>query len=498
MGVAHLDEVSEDIVVADFERRDTRQFALALLDLLQYVLAVQSDAAQVVELGIDPVGDYAALLNLVVRRIGIDLPFEFQAHLRQHVDLGGEPVEIPVVRRFEDRFEQFDRSERIFQLHQFARRHARGGDTRSDAFQVADQRDLLADGFRQIAVLHEALYHVQPPVDAPDVADRHGYPAFEQTAAHRRERAIHHVCEAAPVARTVGSEEFQVADGELVDPDVVVLVDPRDRCNVADLLVFGEFQIVEDGAGGRNACRDVVDAEPFERLRAELLAELFAVQLLRKDPIVELVGVVVRAESLPEPLVESPLVDDLFGREIRQEFVDVVVRSLGHVEFAGRNVEKGHARGLPAEVNRSQVDVFLVGQKVVAQNDARRNQLDDAPLDESFHQLGVFQLFADRHALPGPHQLGQVGVDGVVGESRQLDEGRRPVGAAGERDAQNPAGLDRIVAERLVEIAHAEEQDRIGVNRLDLVVLLHQRSLYIFLIRTCHNHAIKYTMCSAK
>ena len=77
--------------------------------------------------GIDPVGDYAALLNLVVRRIGIDLPFEFQAHLRQHVDLGGEPVEIPVVRRFEDRFEQFDRSERIFQLHQFARRHARGG-----------------------------------------------------------------------------------------------------------------------------------------------------------------------------------------------------------------------------------------------------------------------------------------------------------------------------------------------------------------------------------
>ena len=262
--------------------------------------------------------------------------------------------------------------------------------------------------------------------------------------------------------------------------------------------MFGEFQIVEDGAGGRNACRDVVDAEPFERLRAELLAELFAVQFLRKDPIVELVGVVVRAESLPEPLVESPLVDDLFGREIRQEFVDVVVRSLGHVEFAGRNVEKGHARGLPAEVNRSQVDVFLVGQKVVAQNDARRNQLDDAPLDESFHQLGVFQLFADRHALPCPHQLGQVGVDGVVGESRQLDEGRRPVGAAGERDAQNPAGLDRIVAERLVEIAHAEEQDRIGVNRLDLVVLLHQRSLYIFLIRTCHNHAIKYTMCSAK
>ena len=30
-------------------------------------------------------------------------------------------------------------------------------------------------------------------------------------------------------ARTVGGEEFQVADSELVDPHVVVLVDPRDR-----------------------------------------------------------------------------------------------------------------------------------------------------------------------------------------------------------------------------------------------------------------------------
>lgn len=345
-----------------------------------------------------------------------------------------------------------------------------------------DQRDLLADGFRQIAVLHEALYHVQPPVDAPDVADRHGYPAFEQTAAHRRERAIHHVCEAAPVARTVGGEEFQVADSELVDPHVVVLVDPRDRCNVADLLVFGEFQIVEDGAGGRNACRDVVDAEPFERLRAELLAELFAVHLLGENPFVEAVGVEFRPERTGKTVLIAALVNDLFGREVRNQFIDIRVRPFGHVELARRDVQEGDARSLAAEIDRGDKIVLLVGQDIVTQHDTRGNQFDDTALDKPLYQLGVFQLLADSHALAGPHQFREVGVDGMVGESRQLDIRRGTVGAARERDAQNAAGLDRIVAESLVEVAYAEQQDGVGMYCLDGVILLHQGRLDIFFV----------------
>mgnify|MGYP006993158041 CR=1 FL=1 len=84
------------------------------------------------------------------------------------------------------------------------------------------------------------------------------------------------------------------------------------------------------------------------------------------------------------------------------------------------------------------------------------------------------------HALPGADQFRKIGVDGMVREAGQFDVRGRAVGPARQRDAEYLAGLDRVLAERLVEVAHAEQQDRVAVHRLDAVVLLHQRRLDIF------------------
>ena len=98
------------------------------------------------------------------------------------------------------------------------------------------------------------------------------------------------------------------------------------------------------------------------------------------------------------------------------------------------------------------------------------------------HLLGVFQLLADGYALARPHQLGQVGVDGMVGEPRQFDVGCRTVGPPRERNAEYAAGLDRVLAECLVKVPYPEEQDGIGMHRLDRIILLHQRCLDIFFV----------------
>ena len=225
-----------------------------------------------------------------------------------------------------------------------------------------------------------------------------------------------------------------------------------------------------------------MNAEAFQRFGPELLAEFLAVDLLRKDPFVESVGVEFRAERTGETVLVAALIDHLFGLEIRNQLIDVAVRAFGHVEFARGDVQKSHARDLPAEVDRRDEVVLLVGQDVVPQHDARGHQLDDAALDEPLHQLGVLQLLADGHALAGPHQLGQIGVDGMVGKSRQLDVRRRSVGAACERDAQDAAGLDRVVAEGLVKVAYAEQQYGVGMHRLDGIILLHQGRLDIFFV----------------
>ena len=68
-------------------------------------------------------------------------------------------------------------------------------------------------------------------------------------------------------------------------------------------------------------------------------------------------------------------------------------------------------------MNSCQEVVFAVVQHRIAHCYARRNQFGDAPLDEFLRQLGIFQLVADGHSAPGPHQLGQIGVEGMIGES---------------------------------------------------------------------------------
>ena len=441
---------------------------------------MEGDPAQVVQFGIDPVGNDAALLDLVVLRIGIDLPRDAVADLRQQVDLRSQCMEAFVVRRFEGRLQRLDCRERVLQLHQLARRHALGRNTPRDTLQVAHQRHLFPDRVGQFGILREALDHIQPAVDLLGILDRHGDPPLQQAAAHRRQRAVDHVGKAALLARTVRREELQVADRELIDPDVVVLVDARDGGNVARLTVFGEVQVVENGPGGRNARREVVNTEALERRRAELLAEFLAVDLLGENPFVEAVGVEPRPEARREAILKTSLVDNLFRLKIRDQFVDVTVRTLGHVELARRNVEEGHARLLAAEIDRSDEVVLLVGQNVVAHHDARRHQFNHAAFDQSLDQFRVLELFADRHAFARPNQFRQVGVDCMVGKAGQFDVRRGTVGPARERDAQNAARLDCIFPEGLVEIPHPEEQHGIGMHRLDRVILLHQGGFDIF------------------
>jgi len=218
----------------------------------------------------------------------------------------------------------------------------------------------------------------------------------------------------------------------------------------------------------------------FQRLGTELLAEFLAVDLLGKDPFVEPVGIETRTESVGETVLPAALEDHLLGRKVGYELVDVGIGALGNVEFARRDVEKGDAGDLRTEENRSQVSILLVGKNVVAHDHARCNQLDDPALDQPLDGLGVLQLLADGYPLARPHQLGQVGVDGVVGKARQLDERRRTVGAAREGDAQNAARLDGVFAEGFVEVADTKQQHGIGMHRLDGIILLHQGCLDVF------------------
>ncbi len=200
-------------------------------------------------------------------------------------------------------------------------------------------------------MLREIFYDIEPPVDEGRRLDGHGDPTFQQTPAHGRKRAVDDLGETPLASGAVRGEKLQIADGKLVDPHVVVLVDAGNGTDVGYIAVLGKFEVMENGSGGGNTAGKVVDAEALERRGAELPAQLFAVYVLRKDPLVKPVGIEPRTESIGKTILVAALENYLLGREVGNELVDIRIRSLGHVELAGRNVEKSDTGLASTEIN---------------------------------------------------------------------------------------------------------------------------------------------------
>ena len=76
---------------------------------------------------------------------------------------------------------------------------------------------------------------------------------------------------------------------------------------------------------------------------------------------------------------------------------------------------------------------------------------------------------------PWPDQLLQIVVGGMHRHAAHRNVEALVLAAFGQHDAERPARLLGIVEEQLVEIAHAIEQQRIRVRRLDLDELLDHR-----------------------
>ena len=100
--------------------------------------------------------------------------------------------------------------------------------------------------------------------------------------------------------------------------------------------------------------------------------------------------------------------------------------------------------------------VLTTGQYVVIEGYAGSYELGDTALDELLGEFGIFELFADGHALAGTYQAGQIAIQGMVRESGQLDVLCRAVGTACKGDTEYLRGLHGVIAEGLIEVAHAE------------------------------------------
>ena len=247
-----------------------------------------------------------------------------------------------------------------------------------------------------------------------------------------------------------------------------------DGSNVGRLGVLSEFEVSHYGAGRHGGSGQVVDAETFQVVYLEMFQQFSAGGGFRERPVVELEHEIARAEVLLELAASAAFVQNFLGGEVGQQLVDVFRCTFADEKLTGGYVEKGDAAGAAAEVDGSEKVVFLAVEDVVGERYAGSDEFRDAALHQFLGEFGVFELVADGHAVSGADELGQIGVQGVMGKSRHLRGGSRTlVVAPREGDAQDLRSRHGVLAVGFVEVAAAEEQNGVRVLRLQVVKLFH-------------------------
>ena len=175
---------------------------------------------------------------------------------------------------------------------------------------------------------------------------------------------------------------------------------------------------------------------------------------------------------------DAPVRRHDFGRLVaRQRGRELFGRHGLEHELAGRQVESGDPRGDAAGIHRHQEVVAVLLEPVVREDGARCDRLHNLATHQALRELRILDLLADRHAVPFDNQAPDVFGGGLHGDAGEGHVRRAAVVARREREAKLSGGEARIVLEHLVEVAHPEKQDRVGVPRFDLAVLLHERGV---------------------
>ena len=123
---------------------------------------------------------------------------------------------------------------------------------------------------------------------------------------------------------------------------------------------------------------------------------------------------------------------------------------------------------LAVEGERGEVVVALGVELVGGEGGAGREDAREFPAHE-LARTGRLLLVANGYFFPRGEDLAHIGVDRVVG-----DAGHRSFLPLGEREPEQARGDDGVIEKHLIEIAEAEQQQRVARQAaLDRKVLLH-------------------------
>ena len=447
------------------------------------------DAAQLVEAGVEAVAGDAALAGVGGRAVDEGCG-EARGHVGDGIDvraqqLGGEHA----VGDGSHRGHRGRRGvEAVAEVAQLPRRRLpqRGAD--GQALEVADVAERRAQRGAGAGVGDEEVHLVEAGADGVDVDERGQEAAPEQAGAGGRDGGVDDVEERSlppPVRR---AHELEMGLRGLVEgqgPAGIVASYPAHGQALARRAAGGE---AEHPPRGPERERRVLLAGPREeRLHHGLVDGALHVGGLERVVVAEhgpRHGHRDRGPHLPQARREEDL-PRLRPRQLGQERAGVRHGGRGQLargEIEERQAERSVAPGVReragdghACVHRRQVEVGAGVELVALGHGARRHHPHDGPGDDALALARVGHLLADGHLLPLGEELRDVPRRRPVGEPRHGDGIGLVLVAARELEVQEAGGEDGVLVEHLVEVAHAEEEDGVGLDCLRLRVLPHER-----------------------
>ena len=289
IGVADFDIVTENIVVGYFEGTDAGAFGLPLLHLQEIILAAGAEGAEFVQFRIHARADDGALPHLDgrLRRQGPqDIGQELFAALEaaQQLSQGIRSLGEALLDGARER-------EAAAQLHHLAGIGPAVGDTAQDALQVSQLAQVHLGLLKNLRIFRKVLDGIETGAKLLQVHDGHGQPLPQQAGAHGAGAFVQRLDQGDAIGPGGTLEHLQVAEGELVHPHELGLVNTADGADVLEPAVLGLLQIHQEGPGAAHAQRVRVYGKALQAIDAHLAPQALHGGIVHEGPLVQGGGV---------------------------------------------------------------------------------------------------------------------------------------------------------------------------------------------------------------
>ncbi len=484
-----LDEIAEHVVVADLERFDPGGFGISRLQTGNHLAAAVAQAAMLIEIGIGAAPDEAAVARIEGKRF-VQRPRQRLLDLRRR---GGQT--------FGNAHQLARQAEHLAGAQQLRGKVVSGHNRRTDRAEIArppsskrqprQRAGQVGSGLQRVAqivpqarLVGEIGDSVETRVQDRRIGQRTAEPAGQLARAGGGDGAVDGGEQTSGAGALVRADQLEIGAGRGVDDEKTAGTLLARRAEQRRLADLGDLNIGEQ-PGERGQLGAGEFAEGVERRHAETgLQRAFAAHGIEMGARARRQSRAGLLDLAAQHRIAGQIVADQHLARLEPGKLAGEIARAGRRgdQLAGRDVERGQCIARLAVVFRRRAEQR--GEEVVGAGIEQGLLGERAGGDQphhvaAHHRLGtalpglgrVLDLLAHRDPPAGRDQALEIVVGGMDRHAAHRDVGAQMLAALGQGDAERARGDFGVLEEQLVEIAHAVEQETVGIGRLDLQIL---------------------------